>query len=414
MEYGIHFNNDNENKSILSALAELDDTFFIENSSSDDEKNISDSEASFNSDDIEQLRENFNEMHLNNFEFVENSDNYIEDKIYDNLKLKVREFFEKGKCTCRNYNDKCFEKIGYERFLARQVEFESLDKIIKDMVIKGQLMAFQQDENSKKITANNRKFTRFNYCFNSNLSICRTTYQVLTGIGHTYLDNLIKHLRECGLDERVYGNTGKVPKTNRIEVNYDISYEIYNFLKNYTDIHGLPSPGRNFSKVFMPVVFLPTSYSYASVYRDYVEAYKDEHGKETRVVSYVSFWRIWKSLMPSLQFMSPKSDLCETCEIMKLDIQHTTEHEKKLTVIENYLVHLDRAKKERDYYNANIKNAIEDGKRNQDTIGSQILFKSFEGAAHITYDWAQNVHVPYSPQQIGSLFFRSPRKVHLF
>jgi len=113
-------------------------------------------------------------------------------------------------------------------------------------------------------------------------------------------------------------------------------------------------------------------------------------------------------LMPSLQFMFSKSDLCETCKIIKLDIQHATNHEKKLAVTENYLAHLNHAKEERDYYNINIKNAVKDGKRNPNTIGSQILFKSFEGSAHITYDWAQNVQVPYSPQQIGSLFFKSP------
>ena len=157
------------------------------------------------------------------------------------------------------------------------MEFEGLEKNMKYMVIKGQLMAFQQDENSRKVTAKNRKFSRFNYCFNGNLSICRTTYQILVGVDHTYLDNLIKHLRECGLEERIHGSTGKAPKTNRIEVNYNMSCEIYNFLKIYADTHGLPSPGRNINKISMPVVFLPISYSYTSVYRDYVQAYKDEH-----------------------------------------------------------------------------------------------------------------------------------------
>jgi len=78
---------------------------------------------------------------------------------------------------------------------------------------------------------------------------------------------------------------------------------------------------------------------------------------------------------------------------------------------------LNRAKQERDYYNANIVRAVEDGKcnpNNSNTVGSQILFKTFEGSAHIAYDWAQNVQVPYTPQQIGSLFFKSPRKAHLF
>ncbi|EXX56244.1 hypothetical protein RirG_217980 [Rhizophagus irregularis DAOM 197198w] len=89
-------------------------------------------------------------------------------------------------------------------------------------------------------------------------------------------------------------------------------------------------------------------------------------------------------------------------------------HEKKLAVTEKYLTHLNRAKQERDYYNNNIKRAVEDGKCNPNTTGSQILFKSFEGSIHIAYDWVQNVQISYSPQQIGSIFFKSPRKVHLF
>ncbi|PKB93283.1 hypothetical protein RhiirA5_415157, partial [Rhizophagus irregularis] len=84
MEYGINFDNDNANENILSALAELNNTFFIENDSSSDEKSISDNEIIPNVNDIEDdtqsLVENFNEMHLNNFEFMENSDSYIEDK----------------------------------------------------------------------------------------------------------------------------------------------------------------------------------------------------------------------------------------------------------------------------------------------------------------------------------------------
>lgn len=418
MDYGINFNNDDANTNILSALAELNDTFFNKSNSSSDEKSVSDKsddEVSSNFSDIEDdtqnLVENFNEMHLNNVEFIENNDNYIEDKVYDDIKFKVKEFFDKEKCSC---NSKCFEKIGYEKFLARRMEFEALNKNMRDMVVKGQLIAFQQDENTRKVTANNRKFFRFKYCYNNNISVCRSTYQALIGVGHTYLDNIIKHLREYGLEERIHGNTGNVPKNmKRIEVNYDIACEIYNFLKNYSDIHGLPSPGRKFNKTTMPVIFLPTNCSYASVYRDYVRAYKEKYyEEEKRIICETTFRDSWRLLMPSLQFMSPKSDLCEKCETMKLEIQYITEHEKKILVTEKYLAHLNRAKYERNYYNNNIISAVEDGKRNPNK--TKTSFKSFEGNAHIAYDWAQNVHVPYSPQQVGTLFFKSPRKVQLF
>ncbi|GES99390.1 hypothetical protein GLOIN_2v1484099 [Rhizophagus clarus] len=64
---------------------------------------------------------------------------------------------------------------------------------------------------------------------------------------------------------------------------------------------------------------------------------------------------------------------------MKLEIQHITEHEKKISATENFLAHLDHAKQEHNYYNTNIICAVEDGKRNPNKTITQISFKSFEG-----------------------------------
>ena len=75
----------------------------------------------------------------------------------------------------------------------------------------------------------------------------------------------------------------------------------YEFLKNYSNIHGIPSPGRNFNKISSPVIFPPTNYSYSVVYHDYVQAFKDQHGNETRIISETAFVKIWKLLIPSLQ-----------------------------------------------------------------------------------------------------------------
>ncbi|EXX63418.1 uncharacterized protein OCT59_026304 [Rhizophagus irregularis] len=116
-------------------------------------------------------------------------------------------------------------KIGYERFLKRRAEFESLDKNIKNMVVKGQLMIFKKNENTRKVNESNRKYVHFNYCFNNNLPICCTTYKNLIGASYKYLDTIIQHLREHGIEEHIYGNTGRAPKNmNCIEVNYDIAH----------------------------------------------------------------------------------------------------------------------------------------------------------------------------------------------
>ena len=52
MEYGIHFVDDNANNTILAALEELENTFFIENSSSESEKNITDNEEQMSDEEI--------------------------------------------------------------------------------------------------------------------------------------------------------------------------------------------------------------------------------------------------------------------------------------------------------------------------------------------------------------------------
>ncbi|KAF0554854.1 chaperonin: PROVISIONAL [Gigaspora margarita] len=297
MEYNIRSNDDDANEIILTSLKDLDTIFFVEHSDSEneeDDENLSDEEL----DDKELDDEEFDNEKLNDelpdiedddfnldklnklVEFVDIPDNYIEDKIYDELKSEVRKFFKKKKCSCRSTKQPCFEKIGYEQFLKRCSEFESLDK----------------------------KRWRYNYCYNNDIKIWHSTYLALVGISQKYLENIVKHFRDHGLEVCVHGNTGRAPKNmNRIELSYDIACDVYQFLKNYSNIH---------------------------------------------------------ALIPSLQFMSPKSDLCETCKTMKMEIQHATQYEKKVELTENYIAHLNHAQKEHDYYNNNIMSAVKDGKRN--------------------------------------------------
>jgi hypothetical protein len=80
MKFGIYFNNDSANKTIVATLEELKNTFFIKNSSSKSEKNISDNCEIISDEKIVSINKNFENLQLNNLEFAKNSDNYIEDK----------------------------------------------------------------------------------------------------------------------------------------------------------------------------------------------------------------------------------------------------------------------------------------------------------------------------------------------
>ncbi|CAG8611398.1 12397_t:CDS:2 [Gigaspora rosea] len=135
------------------------------------------------------------------------------------------------------------------------------------------------EENSESDNDNNEEI--FN--IDDDINFDRLNKFEFVEIPENYIEDksLVKHLREHGLKERIHGNTGRAPKNMKcVEVNYSVACDVFMFLKNYSNIHGMPSPGRHFKELSMPIVFLPTSYNYASVYRDYVQASKDEYGND--------------------------------------------------------------------------------------------------------------------------------------
>ncbi|KAF0439679.1 chaperonin: PROVISIONAL [Gigaspora margarita] len=174
------YRDEKTNEVILAALKDLENTFFIEHSDSE-ENSESDND---NNEEILDIDDDINLDRLNKFEFVEIPENYLEDKVYDDLKVTVKKFFEK--------------KI--------------LDKNMRDMVIKGHLMAFQKSEDTKKGSTETKKYSRFRYCYNNSIQVCRDTYLALVGVSHKYLESILKHLREHGLEERIHGNTCRAPK----------------------------------------------------------------------------------------------------------------------------------------------------------------------------------------------------------
>ena len=66
----------------------------------------------------------------------------------------------------------------------------------------------------------------------------------------------------------------------------------------------------------------------------------------------------------------------------------------------------------RDYFKLQCENSssywnslTEDEKKSDDVLN---------GALHISFDYAQNMLSPHSPQQVGPIYFKTPRKCHLF
>ena len=53
-------------------------------------------------------------------------------------------------------------------------------------------------------------------------------------------------------------------------IDKNVAKAVKNFLENYAEVHGLPSPGRNVNRITQSLVFLLAETSYKSVHRDFL------------------------------------------------------------------------------------------------------------------------------------------------
>ncbi|CAG8722672.1 11930_t:CDS:2, partial [Ambispora leptoticha] len=148
------------------------------------------------------------------------------------------------------------------------------------------------------------------------------------------------------------------------------------------------TPGRNVNRITQSLTLLPAETSYKSVYRDFIAGL--ENDSTLKLLKYGAFRKLWHQLTLYIQIMSPRTDLCDTCQHFRNGLQYNARKEEEAKeLLKKYKEHLVKAKLERNYCN---KNEI----------------------SRTTEKIAQNVHVPHSDQQASKIYYLSPRKVHLF
>src|SRR3954466_2565179 len=140
-------------------------------------------------------------------------------------------------------------------------------------------------------------------------------------------------------------------------IDKDVATTVKNFLLNYAEVHGLPSPVRNVNRVTQSVIFLPAEMSYKSVYRDFLVGLEEDSSLHN--LKYDAFCKLWHQLTPQIQIMSPQTDLCDTCQHLRNDLQFKARKEEEAQdLLKRYKEHLAKAKLERNYYNKNTKLAL--------------------------------------------------------
>lgn len=222
------------------------------------------------------------------------------------------------------------------------------------------------------------------------IPICRTMYFFLYDIGIDKYKNLVSHFDKSKLQPRVHGLKNVIPKC-KSDYTKEHRESVVQFIKNYADQHAIPLPGRLPQCKNYKVMKLPSCDTKISIYRRYVEACKEMKDK---LIGERCFYYLWNECCPYIQTMKSATDLCDTCKENTNRISEAKNSDEKENRLNIALSHLSTAKDQREFY----KKCITDG--TDDMV--------------ISFDYAQNVAYPASPQTTGAAYFKSARKSSLF
>src|SRR3954468_19327090 len=101
--------------------------------------------------------------------------------------------------------------------------------------------------------------------------------------------------------------------------------------------------------------------SYKSVHWDFLAGLEED--STLYILKYDAFRKLWHQLTTYIQILSPRTDLCDTCQHLRNDLQFKARKEEEAQdLLKRYKEHLAKAKLERNYYNKNTKLAEEQKK----------------------------------------------------
>ena len=298
----------------------------------------------------------------------------------------------------------------------------------------------------------------FQYRLDWSSPVCRDAFCAVIGTSYRTLKRWQQQVcSDSDVEPHPHGNCGRAPRHALSRLDKTM---VVRFIENYAGINALPDPGRLQGTIRDYV--LESGKTLKSVYAEYCKA-MESLSRSTpapqqpcpyrltsqlkrqytllnvppapptppaaRVVKYVSFIRLWRRYCSNIKIQPARSDLCDKCDQMLVTLRHSLSDEQRKTINVNYNQHLIKAKSFRDAYNANIEEAEKEwGRKRQKErdqilghLESRALMVPFTSQAlHLdmqmqySFDYCQQVSLPYSSQQRGTFYFRTPRKVQVF
>lgn len=314
----------------------------------------------------------------------------------DDEKAGVHSEFQKG-CQCP---ENCYSKFTEDEAYSIRLQMLELQKFERDMLVLGKLQVMANTSSvvhARQVSKAKRRRVTYQYAYDGRF-VCKAAFCFLHCIGEKVLRNLQRHLKENGVTPRHHGNSGRLPSN---AFSYETARHIVDFITNYATVHGLPQPAAQSGRAGAAPIYLPASEGYNIVHQKYIEACSADRLQPAK---YHAFRCMWLQCVPHIKFMTPRTDVCHYCENFRAQLMRVVVESEKIQLSQDFQKHVKEAQMEREYYLACISRA----ETCSTTDGSIPQY------GHYTFDFAQQLQVPYHARQVGPLYFKSPLKVQLF
>ena len=261
-------------------------------------------------------------------------------RVSDLSEKKLVDDFTSGGCGCTKgpNNSSCSSQFERKYIASIRDSCFELSHDELDLLLIGQIMACTSSNSHSSF-------------FHQGKRICKKMFFFFHGISQTRLSNIKRSMKQNGIVTRAHGNMKRIPHN---ALSFDTVERVVKFITSYAEQNGLVLPGRVPGYSRSDLQLLPSSMSKRKIWNIYSSSLET-------TVSYTSFCRLWRNLIPSVIIMKPMTDLCWQCQQNNTAVirsANCSEEDKSVT-LKKAEEHLRIVSMERSYYNTITKDCAE-------------------------------------------------------
>lgn len=261
---------------------------------------------------------------------------------------------------------------------------------------------------------------RFTFFFDMDTPVCKRAFCVVYGISERQLGRLQAISAKHVFAPPKHGNIDREPAHAIPEQTIK---EVRHFIRMFAEIYGLAAPSGITSTKSGQL--LPSMYSMKRVWDEYRTSKKSAREAS---IGYRSFVRIWNDGCQDIRIQGAKTDVCDRCTELRKKIAFSRNEKEIEDATDEMQEHITAYSAARGWYNSeiartlaswqkvpsSIQNLITSRMINSSRAPMKVAQNSVDVDMHYSFDYAQKISFPHSPQQQGKIYFLTPRRCELF